>query len=442
MSTTIDTTAIAYQLKNVYGDKITDLFNRQPMTYNMFMKSNKNAGMAPGGLGYKFAVRRYANEAAGARAMGAKLPEPLTGAGKQGLITPKRVYGTLRMDGMTMEAGKGGNLRAFVDTQGDAVMDTYKSLVSDLNRMCHGDGYGLLATTSAVATPSTGGTWTVTCDNDRGVRYLRAGEIIDFYVSNSIVTTAAASRISSINPNTQVLTMETMATTYQGYHPNGGSYSAAASTIASGAEIVRYGARADSHSTSTDTTREVMGMLGMYDDGSLMTTFEDINTSTYPEFKANVMGNSSVNREVSIDLMLAAMDMTFTRSGGDRPSIIRMGMGQRRKYFGLLAPDIRYAPQAALGGYERLGFSQNGSVQIIVDPFTQPNRMFFEASGAIKKYELKPIGWGGFDPNKMHWRQDYDQAAMYLSVYTQLGVEKRTALTVLEDLTEPSSMPF
>lgn len=437
---TIDKTAIAYQLKNVYGDRLTDLFNRQAMTYNLFMKSNKNIGVAPGGAGYYFGVRQGAIESVGVRAMGTKLPEPMTGDGVQGRILPKAAYGVLRLDGLTIEAGK-GNTRAFVDAQGDAVMDTYKALVSDLNRMCHSDGYGLLGTTSAVATPSTGGTWEVTCNNDRGVRYLRKGQIVDFFVSNAIVTTAAAAKISSINPTTKVLTMETMATTYQGYHPNGGSYSAAASTIASGAEIVRYGARADSHAI-TQVHREVMGVLGMYDDGTLMTTFENINTTNDPEFKANVMGNSDVNRELSIDLMLAAMDMTAARSDGVQPDIIRMGLGQRRKYFGLMANDVRYQPQTFMGGYEKLGFSQNGAVSIVVDTFTQPNRLFFEPSGAIKKYELKKIGWGGFDPNKMHWRQDYDEATMYLSVYTNLGVEQRNALTVVEDLTEPATMPF
>ncbi len=437
---TLDTTAIAYQLKNVYGDKITDLFNRQAMTYNMFDKSTRKSQYTPGGAGYVFSVRRGAIESTGARIQGAKLPEPLTGAGSQGTISPKLIYQVARLSGLAIEAGK-GNIQAFADAQGDAVMDSYKALISDLNRQCHGDGYGLLATSSAVATPSTGGTWTVTCDNDRGVRYIRRGMVVDFFVSNAIVTSAAAARVSSVNPNTKVITMETMATTYQGYHPNSGTYTAGATTIASGAEIVRYGAREDAHATS-DTHRELMGLLGLYDDGTLIDTFENISADNNVEWQANMMTNSSVNRELSIDLMLAAMDMTAARSNGSMPDLIRMGLGQRRKYFSLLAPDIRYQPLSLNGGYERLGFSQNGAVNIVVDPYTQANRLFFEVDGCIKKYELTPIGWGGFDPNRMHWRQDYDEATMFLRVYTNLGTENRRELTLLGDLTEPASAPW
>jgi hypothetical protein len=139
--------------------------------------------------------------------------------------------------------------------------------------------------------------------------------------------------------------------------------------------------------------------------------------------------------------MLAAMDLTAARS--DRTvDLIRMGLGQRRKYFALLAPDVRYTPGVLLGGYEKLAFSQNAAVSIIVDPVTQPNRLFFEPDGVIKKYELTPIGWGGFDPNKMHWREDYDEGTMFLRTYTQLGVEERNALTLLSDLSEPSNVPY
>jgi hypothetical protein len=437
---TLDTTAIGYEFQRVYGNKITTLYNQEAMTYNMFNKSARKAEYRPGGEGYFFAVRQGSNEALGARVEGAKLPEPLKGDGVQGKILPKAIYGVLRMSGLAMEAGK-GTLASFVDAKGDSVMDLYKALVTDLNRQCHGDGYGLLGTLSAVATPSTSGTWTITLDNDRGVRYIRKGMVVDFYVSNAIVTSAAAAKVQSINPSTKVVTMETMATTYQGYHPNGGTYTAGATTIASGAEVVRYGAREDAHSTSTDAHRELMGLLGMYDNGALITTFENINTTNDPEFKANILSNSSVNRELSIDLMLSSIDMTAARSSRE-VNQVRMGIGQRRKYFALLSPDVRYAPLRLMGGYEKLGFSQNGAVNIIVDKFTQPNRLFFEPDGVIQKYELTPLGWGGFDPNKMHWRQDYDEMSMYLRSYANLGVEDRTSLTLLTDLTEPSSMPF
>lgn len=443
---TIDTTAIANQLKRVYGNMITELFARHDMTYNQFAKTNRRAAYKPAGAGYYFAVGQEDIQSVGARDEGVYMPEPLQRRTVQGVITPKAIYATLRMSGLAMSAGK-GNVAAFVDAQGDATMSVYKSLVVDLNRQCWGDGHGALATLSAAGTTSTSATWDLVCDNDTGVRYLRPGMVVDIYTSAGAPIEAACSqRIRSINPVTKTVTMYANANTWRTYHPNATMAAYAASngaSVASGAVIVRQGARDESFATS-DTPVEMVGLMGHYDDGTRLATHEGITVATYPEFVANILSNSSVNREISIDLMLAAMDMTNAKSEGGSPDLIRMGLGQRRKYFGLLAPDIRFAPGQLRGGYEQLDFSQNSAVKIVVDPMTQPNKVFFENSTAIKKYELEPIGWGGFDPNKMHWRERYDEANMYLRVYTNLGVEARNALTLLDDLTEPdnSTMPF
>lgn len=443
---TIDTTAIANQLKRVYGNMITELFARHTMTYNQFEKTSRRASVKPAGAGYYFGLGQEDIQSVGARAEGVYLPEPLQRRTVQGVIQPKMIYATLRMSGLAMEAGK-GNVAAFVDAQGDATMSTYRSLVTDLNRQCWGDGFGALGALSEAGTTLTGSTWDLTLDNDIGTRYLRAGMVVDMYTSGGTPIQAACSqRIKSVNPASKTITMYANANTWRTYHPNStmAAYSASNSAaVASGAVIVRQGARDTSFATS-DTPVEMVGLLGQYDDGTLLATHEGITVASYPEFKANILGNSGVTRELSIDLMLAAMDVTAANSELGRPDLIRLGMGQRRKYFNLLEGDIRFAPGQLRGGYEQLSFSQNGAVAMVVDPMTQPNKMFFENSNSIKKYELTPIGWGGFDPNKMHWRERYDEANMYLRVYTNLGSEARNSLTLLDDLTEPdnSTMPF
>jgi len=435
------TTTLAYQFKRVYGKKITDLFSNAAVTYNQFSKSERKADIKPAGVGYYFSTRQSDAEGIGGRAEGALLPQPMVGDGVQGLIVPKLNYAVIRMSGLAVEAGK-GNTAAFVNAQGDATMNAYKSFLRDLNRQCHGDGFGLLGTSSAIATPSTSATWTVAFDNDRGVRYMRKGMVCDFFQSTVMDITCSSVRISSINPNTRVVTFEKSDTTYRAYNPQSAAqaYTNDANTVASGSFLVRYGVRAVTHATS-NTSYELTGLNAIFDDGTARATFEGVTVASDPEFKANIMDNSSVVREVSEDLMLAAVDMSTARTEATI-GLIRMGLGQRRKYFGLLSPDRRYAPGVFKGGYETLGFSQNAAIEILVDPVTQPNRMYFEPKSAIKKYELTPIGWGGFDKNMMHWREDYDEATMFLRMYADLGVEDRPSLTLLDDLTEPSSMPF
>lgn len=440
----LDTSALAYQFKQTYGDKITDLFARHTMTYNQFEKSPRKAKIRPGGTGFYFSTRQGDVEGVGGRIENALIPEPMAGDGVQGIITPRLIYAVIRMSGLAIEAGK-GDAHAFVDAQSDATMNAYKSLVNDLNRQCHGDGWGLLGTSSAAGTPDTTATWTVAFDNDRGTRYMKKGMICDFYQSTTLDVTGSSVRISSINPITKVVTFETIGTagtTYRAYHPIAAAqaYTQTTASIASGSFLVRYGARLATHAT-TGTSRELCGLDAQYDDGTNQAAFEGITIDSDPEFKANIMGNSSVDRELTIDLMLAAMDMSAARSHS-QVNLIRMGLGQRRKYFGLLSPDIRFAPKELKGGYETLSFSQNAAVEILVDPVTQPNVLYFEPKEAIKKYELTPIGWGGFDANKMHWRQDYDQATMFLRTYTNLGVEERQSLTKLKDLTEPANAPW
>lgn len=440
----LDTTSLAYQFKRVYGDKITDLFARHTLTYHQFDKSPRKAKIKPAGAGYYFSTRQGDVEGVGARAENKFIPEPIDGDGVQGVIVPALNYGVVRMSGLAIEAGK-GDVAAFVDAQGDATMNAYNSVVNDLNRQCWGDGFGLLGTTSAAATPSTSTTWTVPFANDRGTRYMKKGMICDFHESSTAIDQSASSvRISSINTATQVVTFEAMADAYRAYHPESATtraYSNGVTAIASGSFLTRYGARLAVHATS-NTPIEMTGLNGMYDDGTLLATFEGITIANDPEFKANILSNSAVNRELSIDLMLAAVDMSAALSTPGVTDLIRLGMGQRRKYFGLLEADIRYQPTKMRGGYEVLSFSQNAAIEMVVDPVTQPNRMYFEQKGAIKKYELTPLGWGGFDPNKMHWREDYDQATMFLRTYSNLGVENRPCLTLLDDLTEPANSPW
>ncbi len=442
---TTDTTALANAFKRVYGDTVTDLFARAVTTYNQFMKSPRTAVVRPGGVGYYFAVRESDIESVGARGEGQFLPEPMKPEFAQGFILPKMIYSSIRLSGLAIEASK-GNAAAFIDAQTDTAMSAYQALIMDLNRQCWGDGHGLLATNSATGSLLTGSTWSITCDNDRGIRYVRKGMVCDWYTSGgSVITGASAVRVAEVAPDTGIVKFEAGADLYNTYHPRGAAFVAYTNTntesIAAGGQLIRYGARDAALSTTDDTPWEISGLNAMYGDASDLGTFQGITISTDPSFVANVMSNSAVNREVSIDLMLAAVDMTAARSTGGC-NTIRMGLGQRRKYFGLLAPDIRYTPGTLRGGYEELGFSQNSAIKIVVDPVAQPNRMYFETDGAIKKYELTPIGWGGFDPNKMHWRENYDEATMFLRTYTQLGVENRRALTLIDDLVEPASGPW
>jgi len=407
MSDYADLTNLTEILKDVYGDGLRNQFNDEKITYNLFPKSERK----PGGNGYVFGVRYARAQGTGGRAESKKLPDPLTGVKDTGTIKPVYQYGSIRLTGPAIEMAK-GNPMSFVDSLSDEMDDIYQSIVVDLNRQCHWDGFGQVGRLSAAATATDNGTWSGTFDNDIGVMYMQEGMYIDFYASAGATMydtgSPCVARISSIAPSTKVVTFEPMTSDPKANHPYASAVlTAFTGELAEGALAVKSGAR-DLAWASDDTATDLTGLAGIYDDGTLLDTFENINADTYAKWRANIISNSSVNRELSIDLMLNAVDLTRFTSG-KKVDTIRMGLGQRRKYANLLMPDVRFAPTVLKGGYETLTFSGgDGSIQIIVDPMTQPNKIFFEPNGVIQKYELTPLGWGNLDGSNMHRRSGYD----------------------------------
>ncbi len=429
-----DLIAIQDTLKEVYGEGIENQFVDEQITYHQFPMNERK----PAGLGYIFSIRYARAQGIGARAESKPLPDPLVGKFDKGKVIPKFIYGAIRLTGPMIEAAK-GDVAAFVDGLSDSVDDLFEGLVNDLNRQAWGDGFGLLATSSAVATPDTTATWTVTCANTQGVQRLVPGMVVDFYASGGAIDQNVVSqRVALVDRLTNIITMEILTTDYQANHPltAAQSYTIATGMIPTASQIVRYGAR-DAAFATTDTPVEMTGLDGIFDDGTLLAEFEDITIATNPQWKANILANASVDRELSLDLMLQAVDVMRAQSG-HHPGVIRLGLGQRRKYANLLLPDVRFQPGELKGGYETLTFAGgDGSITMVVDPMATPGRMFLHPEGAIMKYELTPLGWGNLD-QQIHQRQGFDEWDQFLRIYTQLGTEQRNQLVLIKDLVEPA----
>jgi hypothetical protein len=440
MANYADLTNLTDILKYVYGEGLTNQFNDEKTTYNLFPKTDRK----PAGLGFVGGIRYARAQSTGARAESAKLPPALTGQKDQFTINARYIYDQIELSGPAIETAK-GNVAAFVDSLSDEMDDHYQSVIVQLNRMAWGDGFGLLGTSSAAATPSTSATWTVTFDNDTGVRYFQPGMLVDVFnaAGTSAITTCCGQRVSSITPSTKTVTFAASGQTYLASHPNStiAAYTNDATQLAAGVIFVAMGSRLPTHAAS-DTPYEMMGLNGIFDDGTLLSSFEGITVASYPMWAGSIIANSGVNRPVTLDLMLQACDLAQTLSG-KRPTRILMGLGQRRQYANLLMPDVRFMPGQLKGGYEVLTFSAgDGNIEILVDPVAQANSMWFHKEGDIMKYELLPLGFGtvGTRPggSPLNWVQGYDLWSTFLRIYTNLGVEQRNDLVKLTDLTEPT----
>jgi len=433
-----DLSAITDTLKYVYGAGITNQFADEKTTYNQFPVSARK----PRGLGYEFSIRYARAQGVGARGESQKLPDPLVGKFDKGRVTPKYIYGSIKLTGPMIEAAK-SDVASFVDGLADGVDDIYQSIVVDLNRMAWNDGFGKIGTLSEASDTVdvvANGTWTVTMDNDVGVRYCKPGMLVDFFNNGTVDQSVVASRIATIDATANTMEMEPNDLTYRPQHPFStfASYTANDTTaVTTGATMVKMGSRQSATWDTDDDSYEMMGLEGIYDDDTLLESFENIDTGDYPLWRANVLGNSSVNRELSIDLMLQGLDLTRMTSGKDI-NIMRMGLGQRRKYANLLMPDVRFAPTVLKGGYETLTFAGgDGTVQLVIDPMAQPNKIYMEPGGTIQRFEMSPLGWGNVD-QQWHQVAGYDEWSAFLRLYTNLGTEQRNNLTLIKDLVEPN----
>jgi len=428
-----DLSSLTDTLKTVYGEGITNQFAEEKSTYNSLPVSPRKIG----GKGYVFSVSWGNPAGIGSRGESQKLPDPLVGKYDQGTITPKYVYGSIRITGPAIEAAK-GNVQAFADGLSNQIDTAYSEVIVDLNRMVYGDGSGKLGTTSAITTPVADANWNMTFDNSVGVTYIRPGMLVDMFQSTTADATCCSQRVASVDFANKIAAIEGFNisnSTYRTNHPNAtiAAYTATTATVAAGSLMIKLGAR----NADTSVTYEPVGFEAVIDDGTNVSSFEGISETTYTEWKANVLGNSSVDRELTEDLMIQACNLVRARSGKD-VSVIRLGLGQLRKYFNLLAGDRRFVDTGTFsGGFQTLQFAYNGNIQMMVDPYTTPGKMYFEPKGIIQRYELRPLGF--LNPSQqLWWRSGYDEFDIPLGIYTNIGAEQRSCLAKLEDLVEPA----
>lgn len=444
-----DLTAITDTLKYVYGQGITNQFADEKTTYNLFPISERK----PRGLGYEFGIRYARAQGTGARAESEKLPDPLVGKFDKGRIIPKYVYGSIRLTGPMIEAAK-SDVAAFVDGMSDSVDDIYQSIVVDLNRMCYSDGFGKMGTvkTAQASAAKTGASYTINFSTATGIKHFKPGMLVDFYSASGTAPTPAAGasavlgcRVKSVSPASTPpsVVFESWGTAaaaniYFNNHPQyATAHTGTKQSVPALALAIKSGARAASQTFSSAAGREMMGLQGIYDDDTLLALFELIDTGTYPDWRANVLKNGGVTRELSIDLLLQALDLTRTVSGKS-PNRMFMGLGQRRKYANLLLPDVRFQPTVLKGGYETLTFAGgDGTVTMVVDPMCNNEHIYLEPTGTIMKYEMSPLGWGSID-QQWHQRAGYDEWDAFLRIYSNLGTEFRNSLTLVKDLVEPN----
>jgi len=271
----------------------------------------------------------------------------------------KYAFGTLEITDQAIEAAKKNDLKAIASilaTEITALKDDFKM---DLNRQFHGDGNGILCQPLASDLGNT--TTLLLGSNPNGgdpTEYLAPGMYIQ-------LNTGTAVEISSVDSATQVTL-------------------SAASTW-------------DGHERVTKTSdAECMGLAGIIDDGTNVSTFQNLARASYPWLKCHV--NSDVWGEDVGTLSEAHMTkiaLKCRKYGGT--NLILAGETAYRIYSALLTSIKRTANTKEIlsGGFMGLEFAAGGgNAGVMLDADTWEGYMQFINFASMTIAEMsEPFAW-------------------------------------------------
>lgn len=412
MAATATVAAIDDLLKTVYRDGLVSQVFEGSVLEKVL---RKNVGVAKS-TGEAVTIKHFYGRNGGVGAIGRNGTLPVAGVEsfKESEVAMKTIYGSLSIDDFALEAtqNKAAAVKSLLDVQMEGLKDSMKRQIA---RMWYGDGTGTIAlvtgastdTTIVMDTPVAGPTPTWFLEEDAYI-----------YIDDGSAAAASGNvrKIVSIDSDTQV-TVDS------------------AVTVSDNDKVAFAQVNGSTYTTSHNlgsTDKEMMGLKGIVDDGTVLGTIQGLSRTTYPWLKAYANGNSGTNRALSETLM----DTTYTEASKyGRTDLIITSPGVFNKYGALLSADRRYTNTIEYkGGFTALMYN---NVAVVKDFDCPKNTMFFLDTATISIEELAPMGW--MDKSGAVFYRSADHTPTYeanLRYYANLGALKPRGNAVLKDITE------
>lgn len=394
-------TTLSGILKRVYGDGVANQQNLKHRAMDEIAKSAKKYNA--GGEGFFGAINEYGNESVGAINEEETFRTIDNESYQQYKISPKVEVGPVQFSGLLAKAADQDE-EAFAEAVVKELDMAKERLMKDLNRQFFGKGTGLLAKPAASVLSN------ATSFSVDSAQYLRANMVIDIFTGAT--KTVDSKRIQDVDKQNNIVYFAT-------------SLGAA---LASTDELVKENIR-DSQPTDG---KECMGLRGIVDDATELTTFENLDASSKRIWRAIRIDASSGN--LTSDLLQRLID-DVTTLGGEEPNKLIMHPKQRRKYLDIVVPEKRYMDQSMDTGFSKLAF--NGK-ELWLDVDCQDDTVYAINLNYLHKYEVAPMALGNHDGSDTFLRlsnQDVFQA--YWRVYMNFGSEKRNAHGKIVSLAKP-----
>lgn len=401
-----DLTAIAGGLKRVYDSYIERAQNLSARSIDEIGKSLKK--YSPEGAGYYGAINDYGNESGGAITETESFRTIDNENYQQWVVTPKINVWPIQFSGLSAAAAQGDEA-SFANLVVDALDRARDRLMADENRQFFGLGTGALAA-PAQACASTLLSFTVD-----SVQYLRRNMMVDIFSGST--KTVDSYRISYVDRVNNIVGFLT-------------SIGVAVDTTT---VIVKENIR---DSAPTDG-KEMMGLRGIVDDSTDLTTFQGLNASTIYEWRSRRINASSAN--LTSDLLQRLIDdVAILDPDGQEPDLMIMHRRQRRKYLDIIVPQKRYMDGEMDAGFKKLSF--NG-VEFFLDKDCQTDTVYALRKDKIRKFELEALGMGKHEGSDTFLRvinQDVFQA--YWRHYCNVGTSSRLSHGKIVSLGVPTGV--
>lgn len=315
-----DYTGLYEGLKVVFEEPIGNSLVEDQEAYDIF-EQDMGIPVSQTGGGRYIELAHYAADAGGfgARREGAPLPEATSPSIFNGRVNLRKNQMTVQMSGETMRRVQQGP-SAWLTWAKDALPNAVRRFKAHLDREALGYAQGVMGKVAAIAGN------VITVDSafglatlDNAIFQFMRNDLIRFAADINGVTLrgAAASKIVSVDPKASKFTVD---------------------AVPAGLVVGDFIAIGDSADNSFPgavgaAPKEMMGLLGMVDDGSVLPTFQNQDRATTMEYQAIVVdaATESAGKFVE-DLLIAADDDAF-QIGAGQPDIILGSRAAERQYW-------------------------------------------------------------------------------------------------------------
>lgn len=296
-------------LKRIQEGEVVDQQNLEALSFDEFSKSGKKYNA--GGKGFFGSINDYGNESVGALNETEQFRTIDSENYQQYTVVPKIMNGPIEISGLSVEASD-DDVESFAEGLLKEIQGAKKRLRKDMNRQFFGRGDGTLGTPGGNVASN------LTSFSVSSAQYFRKNMVIDAQ-SNGANNSVSHNRIANVDKVNNVIYLSasvgvSMITTDQIYKEN-----------------IRVSASSDG--------KEMMGLDGIVDDSTLLTTFQGLDATSLYEWRAVRISAASGN--LTSDLLQRLEDDVATLGGEDPDTIISHKL-QRRKYLDLVVPEKRF----------------------------------------------------------------------------------------------------